>query len=174
MPQWRASSRRSRPNEQRAKRIGRETRQEPTCSITSNASTTRTSSLDDWISEPYGVRDQGWISLSGCHPNRVQAKQSPLRPDCACRTLLAPKLSSGKLARTFRPIDGSSASSRLSVLAHSFLFAVEGEYSSNCYFDLITLVYVTIARNALRALRTFFFGRLPPTVAVDKFNPGCF
>ena len=28
---------------------------------------------DDWISEPYGVRDQGWISLSGCHPNRVQA-----------------------------------------------------------------------------------------------------
>src|SRR3954451_481636 len=31
------------------------------------------SSLDDWISEPYGVRDQGWISLSGCHPNRVQA-----------------------------------------------------------------------------------------------------
>ena len=21
----------------------------------------------------YGVRDQGWISLSGCHPNRVQA-----------------------------------------------------------------------------------------------------
>jgi putative transposase len=28
MPQWRASSRRSRPNEQRAKRIGRETRQE--------------------------------------------------------------------------------------------------------------------------------------------------
>src|SRR6187431_2171170 len=39
--EWRASSRRSRPNEQRAKRIGRETRQEPTCSITSNASTTR-------------------------------------------------------------------------------------------------------------------------------------
>src|SRR4051795_2078031 len=32
------------------------------------------SSFDDWISEPYGVRDQGWISLSGCHPNRVQAK----------------------------------------------------------------------------------------------------
>jgi hypothetical protein len=31
------------------------------------------SSLDDRISEPCGVRDEGWISLSGCHPNRVQA-----------------------------------------------------------------------------------------------------
>ena len=34
------------------------------------------SSLDDRISEPYGVRDEGWISLSGCHPNRVQATRS--------------------------------------------------------------------------------------------------
>jgi hypothetical protein len=25
------------------------------------------------ISEPYGVREPGGISLSGCHPNRVQA-----------------------------------------------------------------------------------------------------
>ena len=33
----------------------------------------KASSLDDRISEPYGVRDEGWISLSGCHPNRVQA-----------------------------------------------------------------------------------------------------
>jgi hypothetical protein len=22
--------------------------------------------------EPYGVREAGWISLSGCHPNRLQ------------------------------------------------------------------------------------------------------
>ncbi|HEY8441052.1 MAG TPA: transposase [Xanthobacteraceae bacterium] len=29
--------------------------------------------LDDRISEPYGVREPGGISLSGCHPNRVQA-----------------------------------------------------------------------------------------------------
>jgi hypothetical protein len=33
-----------------------------------------TQALDDRISEPYGVREQGGISLSGCHPNRVQAK----------------------------------------------------------------------------------------------------
>ena len=31
------------------------------------------SSFDDRISEPYGVRGEGRISLSGCHPNRVQA-----------------------------------------------------------------------------------------------------
>ena len=36
------------------------------------------SSLDDRISEPYGVRDEGWISLSGCHPNRVQATYKTL------------------------------------------------------------------------------------------------
>src|SRR5436190_24193547 len=29
--------------------------------------------LDDRISEPYGVREPGGISLSGCHLNRVQA-----------------------------------------------------------------------------------------------------
>jgi len=40
MPRWRASSGPPRPSEQRAKPIIRETRQEPTCSITSNASTT--------------------------------------------------------------------------------------------------------------------------------------
>src|SRR5205823_4986642 len=32
---------------------------------------------DDWISEPYGVREKGWISLTMCHPNRVQAKAAP-------------------------------------------------------------------------------------------------
>src|SRR3954468_10769428 len=32
-----------------------------------------TQALDDRISEPYGVRAPGGISLSGCHPNRVQA-----------------------------------------------------------------------------------------------------
>src|SRR3954447_14423054 len=79
MPQWRASSRRSRPNEQRAKRIGRETRQEPTCSIHRTLLQREASSLGDWISEPYGVRDQGWISLGGCHPNRVQANPLPHR-----------------------------------------------------------------------------------------------
>src|SRR3982750_1640899 len=35
-----------------------------------------TQALDDRISEPYGVRAPGGISLSGCHPNRAQA--SPL------------------------------------------------------------------------------------------------
>src|SRR5437016_11138429 len=34
-----------------------------------------TQTLDDRRSEPYGVREPGGISLSGCHPNRVQAKQ---------------------------------------------------------------------------------------------------
>jgi hypothetical protein len=29
---------------------------------------------DDRISEPYGVRAEGRLSLSGCHPNGVQAK----------------------------------------------------------------------------------------------------
>ena len=29
--------------------------------------------LDDWISEPYGVRTEGWISLSGCQPGAGQA-----------------------------------------------------------------------------------------------------
>jgi hypothetical protein len=29
--------------------------------------------LDDRISEPYGVRELGGISLTGCHSNQVQA-----------------------------------------------------------------------------------------------------
>src|ERR1700683_3110443 len=33
-----------------------------------------TPTLDDRIFEPYGVRAEGWISLSGCQPNRVQLK----------------------------------------------------------------------------------------------------
>jgi hypothetical protein len=32
--------------------------------------------FDDWIYESYGVREAGWISLSGCQPNRVQLKTS--------------------------------------------------------------------------------------------------
>jgi hypothetical protein len=35
-----------------------------------------TQALDDRISEPYGVREPGGISLSRCHPNRVQARLS--------------------------------------------------------------------------------------------------
>src|SRR5712671_6067594 len=35
-----------------------------------------TQALDDRISEPYGVREPGGISLSGCHPNRVQANRA--------------------------------------------------------------------------------------------------
>ena len=34
-----------------------------------------TPALDDRIFEPYGVRAAGWISLSGCQPNRVQLNQ---------------------------------------------------------------------------------------------------
>jgi hypothetical protein len=33
----------------------------------------KASALDDRIPEPYGVRKQGRVSLSGCQPNRVQA-----------------------------------------------------------------------------------------------------
>ena len=32
----------------------------------------QTSTLDDRLVEPYGVRAAGWFSLSGCQPNRVQ------------------------------------------------------------------------------------------------------
>src|SRR6185437_7559420 len=34
----------------------------------------QTTSLDDRLYEPYGVRDEGRISLSTCHPNRGQLK----------------------------------------------------------------------------------------------------
>jgi transposase InsO family protein len=34
-----------------------------------------TPALDDRLFEPYGVRETGWISLSGCQPNWVQAKE---------------------------------------------------------------------------------------------------
>jgi Integrase core domain len=33
-----------------------------------------TSTLDDRIFEPYGVRTAGWISLSGCQQNRGQLR----------------------------------------------------------------------------------------------------
>jgi hypothetical protein len=52
----------------------------------SGASTTLTRTLDDRLPEPYGVRAKSWISLTACHPNRVQATQSTdslaLDPDC--------------------------------------------------------------------------------------------
>jgi len=34
-----------------------------------------TQALKDRLYEPYGVREPGGISLSGCHPNRMQAKR---------------------------------------------------------------------------------------------------
>jgi hypothetical protein len=33
----------------------------------------QTKALDDRLSEPYGVRAEGWIRLTTCQPNRVQA-----------------------------------------------------------------------------------------------------
>jgi hypothetical protein len=33
----------------------------------------KTQALDNRLYEPHGVRDQGWITLSGCQPNRQQA-----------------------------------------------------------------------------------------------------
>src|SRR3954454_1113109 len=84
MPRWRASSRRSRPNEQHAKPIERKTRHEPTCSLHRALLQPKASSLDDWIPEPYGVRDQGWISLNGCQPNRVQASEPILDSFVTC------------------------------------------------------------------------------------------
>jgi len=33
-------------------------------------------SIDDRLSEPYGVRTQSWISLTACHSNRGQAKST--------------------------------------------------------------------------------------------------
>src|ERR1700691_4014250 len=37
-----------------------------------------TPALDDRIFEPYGVRAEGWISLSRCQPNRVQLTMAAL------------------------------------------------------------------------------------------------
>src|SRR6516164_6961879 len=71
MPRWRASSPRSRPNARGAKPTAREMRPKQTCSITS--SEFETQALQDRLYEPHGVREASWISLSGCHPNRVQA-----------------------------------------------------------------------------------------------------
>jgi len=48
------------------------TKQELICSTTSSASTIPSVGIDDWISEPYGVREQSRISLSRCQRNRVQ------------------------------------------------------------------------------------------------------
>src|SRR5262249_3209499 len=39
----------------------------------SSVSTTLNVALDDRLPEPYGVRATSWISLTACHPNRVQA-----------------------------------------------------------------------------------------------------
>jgi len=76
MRRWRASSRRSRPSEQPAKCT--ETRDEAKADVFDyiDASTIRNETLDDRISEPYGVRTQGWISLSRCLRNRVQLSSS--------------------------------------------------------------------------------------------------
>jgi hypothetical protein len=41
--------------------------------------------LDDRIFEPYGVRAAGWISLSGCQPNRVQLRVRCHRRGSTCR-----------------------------------------------------------------------------------------
>jgi len=35
----------------------------------------QTKALDDRLSEPYGVRAEGWIRLTTCQPNRVQAME---------------------------------------------------------------------------------------------------
>ena len=40
---------------------------------TSSASTIRKQALQHRLYESHGVREASWISLSGCHPNRVQA-----------------------------------------------------------------------------------------------------
>src|SRR6516162_9077364 len=74
MPRWRASSPRSRPNARGAKPTAREMRPKQTCSITS--SEFETQALQDRLYEPHGVREASWISLSGCHPNRVQASET--------------------------------------------------------------------------------------------------
>ncbi len=58
-----------------------------TCRLHRTVLQREASSHDDWISEPYGVRDQGWISLSGCHPNRVQAKVWSLEMPLSCSPL---------------------------------------------------------------------------------------
>src|ERR1700732_3779887 len=79
MPRWRASSLRSKPSAQRARRIGCVTKPRLTCSITSNASTMLTSTLDNRLQKPHGVRDAGGTSLGGCQPNRAQAR-SHCRP----------------------------------------------------------------------------------------------
>ena len=42
---------------------------------TSSASTIRKQALQHRLYESHGVREASWISLSGCHPNRVQANR---------------------------------------------------------------------------------------------------
>jgi hypothetical protein len=42
-------------------------------SITRALLQSETQAFDDRISEPYGVREPGGISLTWCHSNRVQA-----------------------------------------------------------------------------------------------------
>src|SRR5450759_2020445 len=44
---------------------------------TSRPGSSETQAFDDRIFEPYGVRKTGWISLSGCQPNRVQLTAKP-------------------------------------------------------------------------------------------------
>jgi hypothetical protein len=52
-----------------------------------------TQAFDDRISEPYGVREPGGISLTWCHSNPVQANQPPLewsRWNVSLRLAVAP------------------------------------------------------------------------------------
>jgi hypothetical protein len=40
----------------------------------------KTQALEDRLYESRGIREAGWISLSRCHPNRVQAKVAIVLP----------------------------------------------------------------------------------------------
>src|SRR5829696_9176107 len=73
MPQWRASSRRSRPSAQHAKRTGPETKPKLTFRLHRVLLQSKTQALDYRLYEPCGVRDAGRISLGTCQLNRVQA-----------------------------------------------------------------------------------------------------
>ena len=63
------------------------------------ASITQAKALDDRLSELYGVRAEGWIRLTACHPNRVQANS----------TLLAAKARDPDIKRQ-QPMAASSGS----------------------------------------------------------------
>jgi hypothetical protein len=72
---WRASSRRSKPSVQAKRRTGGETRRRGRVRLHRALLQPEAPALDDRISKPYGVRAQGRIRLSRCHPNRVRARK---------------------------------------------------------------------------------------------------